>query len=197
MNGAATDFDENLPDANAVSQSLSQRRRSQSQKRFATPMTDDSEQMNTECQNQEEQPQPSRKFQSLSAAKQRAKSHNQDELSDIQQGVLPEEYFLDNLATYLKEQTAGGPTDGKFIKVYDLRKALQGLNCNGVTADDVENLVNVLATSLLNGTELRLQEDGGSRAQVLPGSGAYALGYTNVRDQVLKIDDVVARLKEL
>lgn len=56
----------------------------------------------------------------------------------------------------------------EFIKVYDLRKALLNLNCQDVTADDVENLTNVLAKNLLSGTIIYMNDDGASQAMITP-----------------------------
>lgn len=182
----------NLARANSIAQSLNQRR-SQSHKRANSPITEDLEQANTIDPDSRSKAQ---QYQA-SSAKKRAKSHTQDDWVGTQQmSVLPQDYFLESLSTYLKQQVVSGTSDG-FIKVYDLRKALLQLNCQGVSADDVENLTNVLASNLLDGAVLVMHEDGASKALVSPGSGTFGVGYEDVSDQFFKIDDVVANLKVL
>ena len=116
--------------------------------------------------------------------------------------TLPEDYYLENLGTYLKQLINEGGTaqpyaSDEFIKVYDLRKGLLNLNCQGLTADDVDNLTNVLAKKLVACAELYINEDGESQAIIKPSYGTHSINTKDISEHFLSINDVISSLKEI
>jgi hypothetical protein len=108
--------------------------------------------------------------------------------TDDQSIHLENEFIMTNLKVYLEQPLYNVNKDG-FIKIQDLKVALQSLKCDSVSEDDIESLVSVVIQIIFDTRVEKLSE-----YSKINGITEFD---DEVSDKLLKIEDIITCFKQL